>query len=147
MTSIEPTKKKPLSRARRQAIENFIEKSLISFAGRKPRPPIVEQIEGKERTTGWRWFINHFFFVERGSFNGSPEYMSLVSKRGGTEKGLVFANINLPDKWRILSADSPTWGEHLTDDVECSEEAVIRSMIGFLFDRNYIVATSEDENY
>ncbi|HLM60265.1 MAG TPA: hypothetical protein VK308_05660, partial [Pyrinomonadaceae bacterium] len=131
------------SAARGQAVGKFIEKSLEAFAGRKTYTPIVEKVDGKDRTIAWRWFINHFFFIERGSWAAEdlhPEYMALVKRQNGEDTELVTANINFTDSWRILSVDTKTWGENLTADVECSEEAVIRAMIKFLFDREYMIA-------
>lgn len=132
--------------ARRQVIEKFIEKSLTRFAERKSAAPVIERVEGETRTILWRWFINHFFFVERGRIGDSPEYMSLVRRQGADapEEELVITNINLPDKWRVLSANTKTWGQHLFADVERNEPAVIRAMIGFLFDQGYIVADVEN---
>ena len=75
--------------------------------------------------------------------------MSLVKRRSGKDDELITANINFPDEWRVLSVDTKTWGENWNEDVENTEEAVIHSMIAYLFAQGYIVPdveTDEDES-
>ena len=136
-----PTDPNPINKSRQRAVEKFISKKLLSFAGRDPSaPPIIDVIDGKNRTAHWRWFINHFFFIERGRIEKEPDYMALINKRGTEEIELVFANINLPETCLVLSSDTKTWGENWFEDVERTEEAVISSMLEFLFDGGYIIA-------
>lgn len=149
MINQKTTKEQKSNPAEEKVIQEFTEKTLKSFADRRASSqPSVEKVDGKDCEIQWRFFINHFFFIERGKWlhdESFPEYMSLVKRRNDKDDELITVNINFPDKWTVLSVDTKTWGENWNEEVDSSEEAVICSMIAYLFDQGYIVADIEND--
>lgn len=116
----------------KQAIDAFIERKLIAFGERKQVEPfIIKGEEGDNSKVIWRFFLNHQFFIERGNFArreaaGDPytEYIRVVKRENNGE---------IECAEQVILEDAP------------SEEAIIRSMIEFLFKENLIVVATEDD--
>lgn len=145
MINIAPGKEKDMSAARTRVIENFIEKCLTSFNARKLFMPVTEPESG-DRIVEWRFFINHFFFIERGREKSSADardYLALMRREGNAEIELGRGESGENGTWNFPPG-SLNAGVSLSTSIERTDAAAISRMISYLFTSGYIVADTED---
>ena len=146
--------------AKRETIEKFIEKTLRRFARRELQREL-SSVESFQKKVDWQFYINHFFFVERGDclcgtcrHNKVSGYLALFQATGDRRRELAQVQIKPTATWCVtdhiadsncsISSAAAGWQAEIPPD----ERAVIGNMIEFLFERGFITvvpAETDDE--
>lgn len=120
-----------------KVVQEFIEKFLKSFAAKKPFSPATKI---GDRVIQWQMPVKGFFFIERGKEitpENAPEYIAVLKREMNADIELLRCESSQDETKWIFTAEKKD-GKPQAAAIECTDEAAIGIMIGYLFGNGYI---------